>query len=186
MNAYQNCEMKAKPHGQTSNTSILDAIHHHLLLKGMDGPKLSYKARLPSTGRDVLVVGPLYLTQPLSLALAHVQFDGQTAGAASANRAVDVLRKHCSYTSPTRKCYIHTVESLENNNWDFHIDHIVLVTTPEDKHLLRQAQRMLDDDYIKMQRVTIVEAQHGHFDGATKEARENYETNFSCLHGQHD
>jgi hypothetical protein len=116
--------------------------------------KLSYNAKLPSIscGRDLLLVGPSRLTQPLASALLQVQFDRRNG----TDAAIEALRKHCFHYPPKRT--IHTVESLQDKSWKFRLDHIFLLTTQQQLDETKLvANQLLQDDYLLFQRVTIVQ-----------------------------
>jgi len=123
----------------------------------------SYKAKLPSTGRSILLVGASHLTQSLAAALVQVQFDEPSAAAKQHDDpAIEALRKHCCTTPTTRQRHVHTMEVLQPQEWKNRIDHIVLVTTPQDEaNLLEEASGMLSYDYVLLQRVTLVQVREG-------------------------
>jgi hypothetical protein len=144
--------------------------------------ELSYKAKLPSTGRDLLLVGASHLTQSLAAALVQVRFD-QSKGSGNAvnnydkqhkqeDPAIEALRKHCCFNSTTRQRHVHTAETLQqlddNEAWnETRIDHIAYVISTSQQvatskqEVLEEARQVLSDDYILLQRVTIVEVQEG-------------------------
>lgn len=124
---------------------------------------LSFTASLPLTGIDILLVGPFHYTQPLASSLLHVKSDENSQGwSNSADPAIEALRKHCcSYDSPMKKRHIHTLESLSKaKRVGCRFDHVVLVTSSKEKQKnVIEAKQMLHDNYIVMQRVSLVEVQ---------------------------
>jgi hypothetical protein len=120
----------------------------------------SYVAKPPSVGIDILVVGPSKLTKSLASALIQVQFDSSKRPIINENdAAIEALRKHCFASLPTNKRTIHTVERLRGKEWPFRMDHIVIVSAPDDlgRDGVTETIRMLHDDYIIYQRVSVVQ-----------------------------